>query len=188
MENQLQTFIEKEIEGYLIELRGEQVLLDRDVATIYGVETKRVNEAVRNNPDKFPEGYVIELDISEIRYLRSKFSTTNLSPKVRTAPKAFTEKGLYMLATVLKSPQATETTLAIIESYARLRELSRNLNILSNETDAKKQNRLAKESGKLLQELFTIEEKGDITETESTIELNLYALKMKRTVKKTKKG
>lgn len=188
MENELQMFIEKEIEACLIELRGEKVLLDRDVAMLYGVETKRVNEAVRNNPDKFPEGYIIELNINEIRYLRSKFSTTNLSPKVRTVPKAFTEKGLYMLATVLKSPQATETTLAIIESYARLRELSRNLLILSKEPDQEKQKSLTKRSGELLQELLSVEEKGDMTETESSIELNLYALKMKRTVKKTKKG
>ena len=67
--------------------------------------------------------------------MRSKLSTANLSPKVRAIPKAFTEKGLYMLATVLKSPRATATTLAIIESFAHLRELSRNLNILSTETD-----------------------------------------------------
>lgn len=188
MENKLQVIREQEIEAWLIELRGQKVLLDRDVATLYGVETKRVNEAVRNNPGKFPENYIIELNESEIRYLRSKFSTTNLSSKVRAVPKAFTEKGLYMLATVLKSPRATATTLAIIESFAHLRELSRNLNILSTETDEGKQKTLTQRSSELLHELLSVEEKGDTTETESSIELNLYALKMKRTVKKTKKG
>lgn len=188
MENKLQIIREQEIEACLIELRGQKVLLDRDVATLYGVETKRVNEAVRNNPDKFPENYIIELNESEIRYLRSKFSTTNLSSKVRAVPKAFTEKGLYMLATVLKSSRATATTLAIIESFAHLRELSRNLNILSTETDEGKQKTLTQRSSELLHELLSVEEKGDTTETESSIELNLYALKMKRTVKKTKKG
>lgn len=188
MENELQMSIEKDLEACLIELRGEKVLLDRDVAMLYGVETKRVNEAVRNNPDKFPPGYIIELNNNEIRYLRSKLSTANLSFKVRSIPKAFTEKGLYMLATVLKSPRATDTTIAIIESYARLRQLSRNLNMLSKETDAEKQKTLAECSSKLLQELFSTDEHGDTTETESSIELNLYALKMKRTVKKTKKG
>lgn len=188
MENKLQVIREQEIEACLIELRGQKVLLDRDVATLYGVETKRVNEAVRNNPDKFPENYIIELNESEIRYLRSKFSTTNLSSKVRAVPKAFTEKGLYMLATVLKSPRATATTLPIIESFAHLRELSRNLNILSTETDEGKQKTLTQRSSELLHELLSVEEKGDTTETESSIELNLYALKMKRTVKKTKKG
>ena len=188
MENKLQVIREQEIEACLIELRGQKVLLDRDVAILYGVETKRVNEAVRNNPDKFPKDYIIELNESEIRYLRSKFSTTNLSSKVRAVPKAFTEKGLYMLATVLKSPRATATTLAIIESFAHLRELSRNLNILSTETDEGKQKTLTQRSSELLHELLSVEEKGDTTETESSIELNLYALKMKRTVKKIKKG
>jgi len=188
MENELQMIREQEIEACFIELRGQKVLLDRDVAMLYGVETKRVNEAVRNNPDKFPKGYIIDLDNNEIRYLRSKISTTNLSPMVRAIPKAFTEKGLYMLATVLKSPRATATTLAIIESFAHLRELSRNLNILSTEPDEEKQKTLAERSSELLQELLSVEEKGDMTETESSIELNLYALKMKRTVKKTKKG
>ena len=188
MENELQVIREQEIDACLIELRGQKVLLDRDVATLYGVETKRVNEAVRNNPDKFHKDYIIELNESEIRYLRSKISTTNLSSKVRAVPKAFTEKGLYMLATVLKSPRATATTLAIIESFAHLRELSRNLNILSTETDEGKQKTLTQRSSELLHELLSVEEKGDTTETESSIELNLYALKMKRTVKKTKKG
>ena len=146
---------------YLTYSRRQKVLLDRDVAMLYGVETKRVNEAVRNNPDKFPKDYIIELNESEIRYLRSKFSTTNLSSKVRAIPKAFTEKGLYMLATVLKSPRATATTLAIIESFAHLRELSRNLNILSTETDEGKQKTLTQRSSELLHELLSVEEKGD---------------------------
>lgn len=196
MENELQIIREQEIEACLIELRGQKVLLDRDVAMLYGVETKRVNEAVRNNPDKFPKNYIIELNESEIRHLRSKLSTANLSPKVRAIlspkvraiPKAFTEKGLYMLATVLKSPRATATTLAIIESFAHLRELSRNLNILSTETDEGKQKTLTQRSSELLHELLSVEEMEDTTETESSIELNLYALKMKRTVKKIKKG
>lgn len=100
MEQELQTIKEQEIESYLVELRGKQVLIDRDVAMLYGVETKRVNEAVKTNPERFPEGYIIELNDREIQHLRSKFSTTNLSTKVRYAPKAFTEKGLYMLATI----------------------------------------------------------------------------------------
>ncbi len=65
MENELQVIREQEIEACLIELRGQKVLLDRDVAMLYGVETKRVNEAVRNNPDKFPEGYLVPLQVSE---------------------------------------------------------------------------------------------------------------------------
>ena len=178
----------EQVRSKIMTVRETVVILDADIADLYGVETKRVNEAVKNNPDKFPKDYIIELNESEIRYLRSKISTTNLSSKVRAVPKAFTEKGLYMLATVLKSPRATATTLAIIESFAHLRELSRNLNILSTETDEGKQKTLTQRSSELLHELLSVEEKGDTTETESSIELNLYALKMKRTVKKTKKG
>lgn len=74
MENKLQVIREQEIEACLIELRGQKVLLDRDVAILYGVETKRVNEAVRNNPDKFPEGYLVSLQVSENRNW-SKIST-----------------------------------------------------------------------------------------------------------------
>ena len=188
MENKLQVIREQEIEACLIELRGQKVLLDRDVAILYGVETKRVNEAVRNNPDKFPEGYLVSLQVSEKQELVENFDRFKTLKHATMEPKAFTEKGLYMLATVLKSPRATATTLAIIESFAHLRELSRNLNILSTETDEGKQKTLTQRSSELLHELLSVEEKGDTTETESSIELNLYALKMKRTVKKTKKG
>ena len=83
----------------IIEIRGQSVLLDSDVAQIYGVETKRVNEAVRNNPGKFPDGYTIELDKNEWDALKSKFSTSMKGGKVKL-PSAFTEKGLYMLATI----------------------------------------------------------------------------------------
>ena len=94
------------LKGMIIEIRGQSVLLDSDVAKIYGVETKRINEAVRNNLDKFPSGYVIELDKSEWGALKSQFSTSTKGGKVKL-PSMFTEKGLYMLATIFKSPVAT---------------------------------------------------------------------------------
>jgi ORF6N domain len=72
----------------LVELRGQSVLLDADVAEIYGVETKRINEAVKNNPDKFPAGYIIELDKTEWDGLKSKFSTSIKDGKVKL-PSAF---------------------------------------------------------------------------------------------------
>jgi hypothetical protein len=93
------------IENRIIIVREKQIILDSDVAEIYGVETKRVNEAVKNNPDKFPEGYIIYLTNSDLSDFRSKISTTKFS-KTRVAPKGFSEKGLYMLATILKSPGA----------------------------------------------------------------------------------
>jgi len=83
----------------IIEIRGQSVLLDSDVAKIYGVETKRINEAVKNNPDKFPQDYMLELSEAEFADLRSKISTAKFA-KTRVLPSAFTEKGLYMLATI----------------------------------------------------------------------------------------
>lgn len=88
--------VQTAIKDKIIVVQGRQVILDSDVAALYGVETKRVNEAIKNNPDKFPDGYILQLTPSEWEDLRSKISTTK-SAKVRYAPKAFTEKGLYMV-------------------------------------------------------------------------------------------
>jgi len=87
-----------EVENKIIILRDQQVIVDSDVAELYGVETKRINEAVSNNPDKFPEGYVITLSYeekSEVVEIFDHLSKLRFSPQL---PKAFTEKGLYMLA------------------------------------------------------------------------------------------
>lgn len=185
MKNEIVSLTEQEVEKRIIELRGTKVLLDSDVAMLYGVETKRVNEAVRNNPDKFPKGYVIELTDKEMQPLRSKISTANISSKVRVNAKAFTEKGLYMLATILKSPKAVETSIAIIESFTKLREFSRNLSSFAQEDDSDKQKSILQRSSELLNDL--LETDGDFTESESTVELNLAILKVKRTVKKRTK-
>ena len=105
----------------IVHVRNQQVIIDADVAKLYGVETKRINEAVRNNPDKFPADYMFVLTADESKFLRSKFSSLEHGGKGRHSKynyKAFTEKGLYMLATVLKSRRATEATFAIIETFA----------------------------------------------------------------------
>ena len=126
---------EADVAGKIATIRNQAVIADADVADLYGVETRRVNEAVRNNPDKFPADYMFELTKSELRDLRSKISTTKVSPKSRSATKVFTEKGLYMLATILKSEKATEVTFAIIETFAKVRGLKRELVDLHKETD-----------------------------------------------------
>lgn len=130
-----------EVEKLMLNIRGKNVLLDRDVAMLYGVETKHINQAVRINPEKFPFGYIFELDKYETQLLiqnRDNFAVkifdrktedtvkqAIIDPKSRYAPKAFTEKGLYMLATILKSPQAVSTTLAIIDTFTMTRQLAR---------------------------------------------------------------
>ena len=120
----------KSVQDKIVRLRGQDVILDFAVAEIYGVETREINQAVRNNPRKFPENYIINLDYQEFADLRSNFLIAN-SPKSRTLPKAFTEKGLYMLATILKGDKAIEATISIIEAFAKLRELSRTIGELS---------------------------------------------------------
>ena len=170
----------EEIEDKIITLRGQKVLLDRDVAALYGVETRDINKSVRNNPDKFPKGYVIELNDSELKGLRWKNSTTNLS-KSRVLPKAFTGKGLYMIATILKSARATEATISIIETFAKLRELSRTLNNLPDASE-EQQKSLLEKSGDLFTDL--LDNNLQATDSETTIELNLAVLKVKHTVKR----
>jgi len=85
----------EKLRSLIIELRGQSVLLDSDVAVIYGVEKKRINEAVKNNPAKFPAGYIMELNKDERALLKSKFSTSTKGGKVKL-PNAFPEKGLYI--------------------------------------------------------------------------------------------
>ena len=171
----------QKIEDKIIVLHNQQVILDSDVAEIYGVETKRINEAVKNNPDKFPERYVINLDDNEWSILRSKFSTAKYN-KVRTLPKAFTEKGLYMLATILKSPMATEATIAIIETFAKVKELSRTMAEMSKETNQKQQKSMMQRGGELISDILSND--FHTVDTETSIELNLSVLKVKHTIKK----
>ena len=158
-------------------------MIDRDVATLYGVETKRVNEAVKNNLDKFPSDYLIEFTKKEWDDLRSKISTANFS-KSRVPPKAFTEKGLYMLATILKSKQATQTTFLVIETFAKLRALQQAVASASSATGARK-NSLLKKSSELMAEL--LDQNMEETETETTLELNFAMVKLKHVSKRKKK-
>ena len=100
----------KEVYEKIVVIRNVEVIADADVASLYGVLTKEVNQAVRNNQDKFPTDYMFELNSSELHDLRSKILTTNVSMKNRSSTKVFTEKGLYMLATILKSERAKAVT------------------------------------------------------------------------------
>lgn len=174
------------IEHLLIEINNHRVLIDRDVAQLYGVATKRINEAVKNNPDKFPSDYLITLEPQQWKDLRSKISSTNFN-KVRVVPKAFTEKGLYMLATILKSKKATQTTFLIIETFAKIRALQQTTAELSNHEhiESQKKKSLLQKSGKLMTDLFAQEMTEK--ESETTLELNFAVLKLKHTTKRKKK-
>ena len=143
----------------------------------------RINEAVRNNPDKFPTGYIIELTKDEKNEVIENFD----NPKLKFSPvlpKAFTEKGLYMLATILKSPMATQTTIAIVETFAQIRELSRTVSRISESDDEQEQKGLIRHGGEILSDLLYQE--VPVSDTETSIELNFAVLKLKHTVKRKK--
>ena len=172
----------KDVESRIVIVRGQHVLLDRDVAELYGVETKRINEAVKNNPEKFPPRCIIYLDEEESAVLRSKFSTIEPSQGKghysKYNFKAFTERGLYMLATILKSPRATQTTLAIIDTFVEVREMARTLEALQNVTDGgTAQQSLLQKTGQLL--ATVVGNNLSTASTETEIELNFAVVKIK---------
>ena len=175
----------RDVKSKIIVIREQNVIIDADVASLYGVETKRINEAVRNNPEKFPETYMFQLDPTETEILRSKISSANFSSKSRVMPKVFTEKGLYMLATILKSKMAVNTTFAIIETFAMVRTLKQELVELHKEPNKNKQASIMKDFGNVLSEVVMPD--LETTETESSLEINFFIGKLKHSVKRVKK-
>jgi len=172
------------INDLVIELRSCKVLLDRDVAQIYGVETRDINKAVTNNSDKFPNEYVLTLTIEEKKELVEKFHRFNSMKHSAAPPKAFTEKGLYMLATILKSKQATQATFVIIETFAKIRELSQTIKELSQVKSDERQKELMQRSGEIVSQIF--DDTLETNDTETSIELNFAVLKFKHTIKRKK--
>jgi len=172
----------------IINIRGHKVIIDSDVAELYDVETKRINEAVRNNPDKFPDGYLMEPTDSEWISVRSKFSTSPLGGGRTYKSKLFTEKGLYMLATILKSPKAVETTLAIIDTFAKVRELNQVIASIQNITtdNPAKQKHLMQKTGELMSDLIFSNDNLEIEESETTLEVGFPFMRLKKIIKKGK--
>ncbi len=119
--------IEKEnvkISDMIYEINGTEVMLDTDLAKLYGVETKRINEAVKNNPDKFPKRFSWQLTVDETANIsRSKISTLKIERgyNVKYGARVFTEQGVYMLATILKSKEATEVSIRIMDTFVKMR-------------------------------------------------------------------
>ena len=116
--------IENKIENLVYEVRGVEVMLDSDLAMLYEVETKRINEAYYRNIDKFPERISWKLTKDEANNLRSQFASSsgvNNYGGRRYLPRVFTEQGIYMLATILKSSVATKVSIAIMDTFVRMR-------------------------------------------------------------------
>ena len=176
----------EDVEKRILTIRGQQVLIDRDVADLYGVETKRINEAVKNNPKKFPDGYLFILCEEDKMEVVENFDHLSVLKFSHALPTAFTEKGLYMLATILKSPIATETTLAIVETFAKIREFARVVAELPDIKEEAEMNALVQKGGDIF--LNILEDRiMEVTGDEISIELDLPIVKLKRIVKREKR-
>lgn len=164
-----------EVTDKIVDIGGQGVIIDSDVARLYRVTTKEINQAVTNNPDKFPQNYIFELTKEEKAEVVKNFDRLVPLKFSTYSPKAFTEKGLYMLATILKGPVAVKTTISIIEAFTKLRALARNIKTLSSVQDRNARKSLMRKSGELMTEIL-----GDGLETsgsETSIELNFAVLK-----------
>jgi len=182
------------LENKLIELNSTLVLLDKDVADLYAIEPKRLREQLKRNIEKFPEDYAYQLSDEDLQLMVSQNATPSKQQLGGANPWVFTEKGLYMVATILKSKNAMKATFTIIETFSKIKELSRNINNIMKSTDENKQQELAQSSNALLEEIIDIDEEilqddeeGEIIETQTKFEFNLGFAKVSRSVKKIKK-
>ena len=178
------------IQNKIYEIRGQRVMLDRDLAAIYGVETKALNQSVKRNIKRFEgDDFMFRLTKDETNSALSRSQNVTLNggrgSNLKYLPHAFTERGLYMLATVLKSAQATRATLTIIETYAQVRSMVRDMEAIQTEkAGSPEQANLLTRAGHKLASLI-----GDNLSTQSrktTIELNLALLKITHEVKQGK--
>ena len=124
MEDDQQLILVDQIEPLILTIRGQKVLLDRDLAALYGVPTKRLNEQVRRNRKRFPEDFMFQLSKEEFEDWRSQIATSNPSAKMglRRRPYAFTEHGAIMAATILNSPRAVEVSVFVVRAFVKLRQ------------------------------------------------------------------
>lgn len=128
-----ESMIQGEINSRILNLRGKQIMLDMDLAELYGVETKYLKRQVQRNFERFDEkDFMFVLSKAEFEHLRSQIGTANFS-KTRAMPFAFTEQGVYMLATVINSPIAVEISKNIMRTFTKLREFSKYYNTLAKQ-------------------------------------------------------
>jgi len=114
---------DKEIENKIYLVRGQKVMLDNDLAELYEVDTKRLNEQVKRNIDRFPKDFMFQLNEKEVDILRSQIATSSSWGGRRTLPYVFTEHGVLMLSSVLNSPRAVQVNIRIMRIYVKIREL-----------------------------------------------------------------
>ncbi len=166
--NELITPIRSKI--YII--RGKQVMIDRDLGELYQVENRALNQAVKRNSDRFPDDFMFQLTKEEFENWKSQIVISNSDIMgLRKMPYAFTEEGVYMLSSVLRSPVASQTSIAIVRTFTKLREFSLHYNAL-----AKKIIELERKNDKQFKEVFKILD-GLVEETKSVDEVVMGFLK-----------
>ena len=112
----------EQIQQTILLIRGQKVMLDRDLAALYGVETGNLNKAVKRNSDRFPADFMFQLTAEEARCLRFQFGSLKRGEHFKYLPCAFTQEGVAMLSSVLRSKRAVEVNVAIMRAFVRLRE------------------------------------------------------------------
>jgi ORF6N domain len=122
------------IQGRILVVRGVKVLLDSDLAALYGVETRRLNEQVRRNRERFPADFLIEPSVAELENLMSQFATSSWGGR-RKRPLAFTEHGAIMAASVLNAPRAIEMSVHVVRAFVSLRETIAGNRVLQHQLD-----------------------------------------------------
>jgi len=113
----------EQIERAILLIRGQKVMLDYDLAKLYGVETKILNQAVKRNIKRFPGDFMFQLDIQEVRDSRSQIVTLKRGQNIKYRPYAFTEHGILMLSSVLNSERAVQVNIEIMRAFVRLRQI-----------------------------------------------------------------
>ncbi len=125
--------LQNEIKSQIYNIRGKEVMLDTHLAELYQVKARRLREQVKRNIERFPEDFMFQLTESEVEYMVSQNAIPSKQHLGGALPYVFTEQGLYMLATVLRSKVATEVNISIIRTFTKIREFSMHYNALARQ-------------------------------------------------------
>ena len=172
MENEISILEENSIRSKIHLIRGQQVMLDRDLAELYLVETKALNQAVKRNIERFPENFMFQLNDTEFENWRSQFVTSNSDKMgLRRPPYAFTEQGVAMLSAVLKSETAVKVSIQIMNAFVSMRHFLQNNAEIFVELKAMRQHQIdtdihLNETDKKVDELFSLMDKYNVKETQ----------------------
>ncbi|OHD84671.1 MAG: DNA-binding protein [Sulfuricurvum sp. RIFCSPHIGHO2_12_FULL_44_8] len=157
--NEISIIDEHNIQNKIYTLRGLQVMLDRDLAELYGVETKVFNQAIKRNSERFPSDFMFQLTKDELENWRSQFVTSNKEKMgLRRAPYAFTEQGVSMISAILKSPTAVDMSVKIIRTFVTMRKFISHNGVLFQKIDTIEQ-KILKHDAKFNQLFSAIESK-----------------------------